>query len=110
MPSTHPRVTVIVPVHNGESTIARCLSALSQTPAGMSEVIVVDDRSTDATAAIARGHGAHVIANPSGRGPAAARNAAARAARGDILLFIDADVEAQPATVVQILDHLDRHP
>jgi len=109
MPS-NPRVTVIVPVHNGESTIARCLSALSQAPAGISEVIVVDDRSTDATAAIARQHGAQVIANPSGRGPAAARNAGALAARGDVLLFIDADVEVQPATVVQVLEHLDRHP
>jgi len=109
MPSI-PRVTVIVPVHNGESTIARCLLALSQTPEGLSEVIVVDDRSTDATAAIAAQLGARVMANPSGRGPAAARNAGAGAARGDVLLFIDADVEAQPATVVQMLEHLDRHP
>jgi len=105
-----PRVSVIVPVHNGEATIARCLAALSQGPADLSEVIVVDDRSTDATAAIAASHGARVMANPSGRGPAAARNAGAQAARGDILLFVDADVEVQPQTVAAILDHLDRHP
>ena len=74
-----PRVTVIVPVHNGEVTIARCLAALSQTPAGLSDVIVIDDRSTDGTAAIAASHGARVIANPSGRGPAERR----RAGRGD---------------------------
>lgn len=105
-----PRVSVIVPVHNGEVTIARCLTALSQTPAGLSEVIVIDDRSTDGTAAIAGSLGARVIANPSGRGPAAARNAGAQAARGDILLFVDADVEVQPRTVVEMLEHLDRHP
>lgn len=109
MPS-NPRVSVIVPVHNGESTMARCLTALSQTPDGLSEVIVVDDRSTDRTAAMAAAHGARVIANPSGRGPAAARNAGAQAARGDVLLFIDADVEVQRDTVVRMLDHLDRHP
>jgi glycosyltransferase involved in cell wall biosynthesis len=109
MPSI-PRVSVIVPVHNGESTMARCLSALSQSPAELAEVIVVDDRSTDGTAAIAAAHGARVIPNPSGRGPAAARNAGAQAARGDILMFVDADVEVQPGTVAQMLDHLDRHP
>jgi GT2 family glycosyltransferase len=90
--------------------MARCLAPFSQTPEGVCEVIVVDDRSTDRTAEIAASFGARVIANPSGRGPAAARNAGAQAARGDILLFIDADVEAQPGTVVQMLEHLDRHP
>ena len=105
-----PRISVIVPVHNGESTIARCLAALSHTPDGLAEVLVVDDRSTDRTAAMATAHGARVIANPSGRGPAAARNAGAAVARGDVLLFVDADVEVQPDTVRRMLDHLDRHP
>jgi len=109
MPST-PRVSVIVPVHNGATTIARCLTALSEMPDGLSEVIVVDDRSTDRTGEIAAALGARVIANPSGRGPAAARNAGAQAARGEVLLFIDADVEVQRDTVVRMLDHLDRHP
>ncbi len=105
-----PRVSVIVPVHNGALTIARCLSALAQNPAGLFEVIVVDDRSTDTTAAIAAAHGARVIANPERGGPAAARNAGAAIARGEILLFVDADVEVQPGTVAQIVAHLDRHP
>src|SRR5689334_19004767 len=105
-----PRVSAIVPVHNGESTMARCLAALSQAPAGLLEVIVVDDRSTDATASIAATCGARVIANPDGRGPAAARNAGARVARGDILLFVDADVEVQATTVGRFVEHFDRHP
>jgi GT2 family glycosyltransferase len=105
-----PRVSVIVPVHNGESTIGRCLAALSQAPAGLAEVIVVDDRSTDRTAAMAAAAGAQVLANPSGRGPAAARNAGARIARGDILMFVDADVEVQPSTVAQFVEHFDAHP
>jgi GT2 family glycosyltransferase len=90
--------------------MARCLAALSQAPAGLLEVIVVDDRSTDATASIAATCGARVIANPDGRGPAAARNAGARVARGDILLFVDADVEVQATTVGRFVEHFDRHP
>jgi len=105
-----PRVSVIIPVHNGSTTIGRCLAALAQTPAGLAEVIVVDDRSTDATWSIAASHGARVLPSPPGRGPAAARNAGARVARGDILLFVDADVEVQPRTVEQFVEHLDRHP
>ena len=110
MPVELPRVSVVVPVYNGERTLARCLTALSRTPAGLAEVIVVDDRSTDQTAAIARSLGARVMPNPDGRGPAAARNAGAAVARGDILLFIDADVEVQAGTVAQIVEHLDRYP
>lgn len=105
-----PRVSVIVPVHNGEATIGRCLAALSQTPAGLLEVIVVDDRSSDQTPSIAAARGARVIPNSGERGPAAARNVGAAAARGDILLFVDADVEVQPQTAQRFLDHFDRHP
>ncbi len=105
-----PRVSVIVPVHNGESTIVRCLTALSLAPDGLAEVIVVDDRSTDRTASLASSSGAQVIANPAGRGPAAARNAGARIARGDILVFVDADVEVQATTLPGFVEHLDAHP
>src|SRR4051794_39120344 len=107
---TLPRVSVIVPVHNGETTMARCLSALARSAADLCEIIVVDDRSTDTTAAIAASFGARVLANPGGRGPAAARNAGAAVAAGDILLFVDADVEVQPGTVAQFVAHFDRHP
>ena len=105
-----PRVSVIVPVHNGALTLGRCLSALAKNPADLFEVIVVDDRSTDASAGIAALHGVRVIAGSACRGPAAARNAGAAAARGEILLFVDADVEVQPGTVAQIVAHFDRHP
>jgi glycosyltransferase involved in cell wall biosynthesis len=105
-----PRVSVIIPVHNGESTIGRCLAALAQAPAGLAEVIVVDDRSTDRTASLAAAAGARVLPNPSGRGPAAARNAGAQIASGDVLVFIDADVEAQAQTLAQFVAHLDEHP
>jgi glycosyltransferase involved in cell wall biosynthesis len=55
-------------------------------------VIVADDGSTDSTAEVARDSGATVLELPH-RGPAAAKNAAAQAARGEVLVFIDADME-----------------
>ena len=88
--------SIIIPVHNGASTLGRCLDALAA-QIGVSverEVIVVDDASTDGTAEVAQAHGVRVVTLPAQQGPAAARNAGAAAARGEVLLFIDADCEA----------------
>lgn len=85
-------VSVIVPARDAAATLPATLDALSgQTLApDRFEVIVVDDASLDGTAALARAAGARVV-GASGEGPAAARNAGARTARGEILAFTDAD-------------------
>ena len=87
-------VTVITPVYNGAATLHRCLAPLlaMQRRGEVAEVIVVDDGSTDASPAIAAGLGARVMASGGRLGPGGARNVAARAARGDVLWFVDADV------------------
>jgi len=110
MPPSAPRVSVIVPVHNGSATLAACLHGLSTNPGGAFEVIVVDDRSTDDSASIARACGARVVQNCGGPGPAAARNAGAGAANGDLLLFVDADVLVDPSIVERIIEMLDADP
>ncbi|MHB8604949.1 MAG: glycosyltransferase family 2 protein [Thermoplasmatota archaeon] len=82
-----PRVSVVIPTLNNAATLAATLAAL----AGQAdEVIVVDDASTDGTAEVARRAGAHVIA-VSRRSAAHARNVGVDAAKGDIVLFTDAD-------------------
>jgi glycosyltransferase involved in cell wall biosynthesis len=87
-------ISVIMPVYNGTEFITRSLPPLlaMQQRGEVLEVIVVDDRSTDASAATAGKLGARVISSGGRLGPGAARNKAADIAQGDILWFVDADV------------------
>lgn len=96
-------ISVIVPVYNGGEFLRRCLTALFSSDYSNYEVIVVDDGSTDDSAATARRLGAQVIDSPHAKsGPAAARNAAAKIARGKILVFVDADVVVKKDTLGKI--------
>lgn len=90
-------LSVIIPACNAEQTIVQCLEALAcQTvPPEVYEVIVVDDGSTDRTAEIACQYGVRLVRQPNA-GPAAARNHGTQLARGEILLFTDADCAPAP--------------
>ena len=88
-----PAISIIVPAHNEEALLGPTLEALGTAAATIGEryeLVVVDDSSTDRTADIARAHGARVVSTDAHQ-IAAARNAGAREARGDILVFVDAD-------------------
>lgn len=85
-------VSVVVPAYNSSHDLRECLLALAQSIPAALEIVVVDDASTDETSAVAAEHGAVVLRLARNSGPAAARNAGARAARGVIILFVDADV------------------
>lgn len=104
-------ITVIVPVYNGAKFLEQCLSALQSSDYTNFDVLVVDDGSTDDSAEIARSKGAFVL--PSERrqsGPAAARNLAAKVARGEILLFVDADVVVKRDTITKVAAAFEEHP
>jgi glycosyltransferase involved in cell wall biosynthesis len=91
MPALRPLVSTIVPVHNGAATLARALeSVLAQGDAPV-ELLVVDDGSTDASAAVAQRFPEVRLLGQPQKGPAAARNAGIRAAAGELLAFNDAD-------------------
>ena len=85
-------VSFIVPAYNEELELPATLAAIQAAAnrANQYEIIVADDGSTDQTARVARDNGAQVI-SISRRQIAAARNLGARAARGEILFFVDAD-------------------
>lgn len=97
-------VSVIVPVHQAQATLDECLRAIKAGDAAdfECELIVVDDGSTDESAKIAAGFADTVIAIEDGpRGPAHARNQGAVKARGDLLVFVDADVVVSRTSVQQ---------
>ncbi|MCZ7568470.1 MAG: glycosyltransferase [Ardenticatenaceae bacterium] len=85
-------ISVVIPAYNAARTLPACLDALNDqtVPRDQYEVIVVNDGSTDATGQLARERGAIVIDQPN-QGSSAAKNTGVRAARGDLVLFVDAD-------------------
>lgn len=107
-----PRVSVIIPTYNHAPLLAAALACLSaQTvPRDAFEVVVADDGSTDETpavlAAAAGGLALRAVRLEANRGRAAARNAALRAARAPLVVFIDSDVLVPPAFLAR---HLALH-
>ena len=107
-----PVVSVIIPVRNGERTLARAIdSARGQTFTDGVEVIVVDNGSTDRTCDAIRRYGDRIIAlyEPI-PGPARARNVAIFVARGEYLAFLDADDEWMPEKLARIIPLLEGDP
>ena len=104
-------ITTIIPARDAASYLPRCLQALDLSSVAPLEIIVVDDGSKDDTAAIARSYGATVMSTGGKSvGPSSARNLAAKAARGDILFFLDSDVCVMPVTLQKIRDSFDADP
>lgn len=96
----HPSVSAVMPVLDGRSYLERSLPPLlARVGVDLLEVIVVDDGSSDGSGEWAACRGAKVIRNERSEGPGAARNRAAQTARGDLLLFVDADVVVHPDAV-----------
>jgi glycosyltransferase involved in cell wall biosynthesis len=91
-----PRISVVIPAYNAERTLSRVLDALQAQAPPPDEVLVVDDDSTDRTAAVAREHGARVVRTPGHGFAGGARNRGWEASSGDVVVFLDADAIPAP--------------
>ena len=95
------RVSIVIPAFNEANYLPETLGAAHEAQAVLaqagwaSEVVVCDNNSTDATAALAKANGARVVYEPFNQ-IAASRNAAGRAAKGEWLVFVDADTQVSP--------------
>lgn len=105
------RAAVVVPVYNDGVTMARCLKALSHLREKEGwEFVVIDDCSGDDSSRIAARSGFRVIRMDKNLGVSAARNAGARATTAEILVFVDADVVADPGCIEAMFEVLQNRP
>ncbi len=106
-----PRLSVVIPVYNGGSDLERCLRGV-RSCAGVDacEILVVDDGSTDDSAAIGEEFGAIVLRNDRPRGPAFARNLGARAALAPLVFFLDSDVVPHQDAIQKAIARFDGDP
>lgn len=100
------RISVILPAKNEAAGLRLTLPRLRAVLPD-AEVIVMDDGSSDETAAVAREHGARVLSSPYSMGNGAAIKRGAKAASGDLLVFMDADGQHDPALIPRLLGRLD---
>ncbi len=102
-------VSVVIPVRDDAVHLQRCLVALSQQTVPPLEIVVVDNGSSDDSAAVARAHGARVVVEPTVGIPAAAATGY-DAAVGGVIARLDADSIPPADWVERVQDALDRRP
>lgn len=107
-------VSVIIPVYNGEKTLRRCVESVAGQSYDRLEILLIDDGSTDDSLGMARDlaladERIRVIRSPVNEGPSAARNKGIDDARGELLLFVDADDCLEPDALASLVAGIDEH-
>lgn len=105
------KVSTIIPVYNGAATVAQAVESVLAQEFDDSEVVVVNDGSTDATLDVLDKYSSRItLLDQPNRGAAAARNAGAKVARGEYLAFLDADDLWLPARLSATVPLLESNP
>ena len=103
-------VSVVIPAFDAERTLAEALASVAAQTVPAAEVLVVDDGSSDGTAAIVAAHPGVRLLRQARRGPAAARNRGVREAAGELIAFLDADDLFLPDKLALQLRALEADP
>lgn len=105
------KISVIIPCYNEEAFIGQAIGSVIDQSRPADEIIVVDDGSTDRSAAIARSFGEPVkVLSGAGEGAPKARNFGTDHASGDALMFFDADDVLSPDALEELAIHLEKNP
>jgi len=107
------KITAVIPAYNSAAYITQALDSIAAQTRPVSEIIVVDDGSTDDTADLVRNWAGPVplsLVTQKNQGPSAARNRGIRAADGDWIAFLDADDQWTPTKIEEQCAALARHP
>lgn len=108
-----PKVSVILPVHNRADVLPRAIESVLAQVFGDFELIVVDDGSTDGSAAVAKSFGdprIRIIELGKNRGGNVARNEGIRAAHAPLIAFLDSDDRYIPTKLATVVAEFERHP
>lgn len=109
----HMHLSIVLPAKNEAAAIGATVEKIHAQLARMNleacaEILVVNDGSTDDTAAVAQAAGARVVHHPYSKGNGAAIKTGTRAAQGEVLVFMDADGQHDPADIPRLLDKLNQ--
>jgi glycosyltransferase involved in cell wall biosynthesis len=103
-------ISIVIPTYNSSRFMPDLMDSVFKQVDDDMEVIIVDDCSTDDTLEIAKRYPTRIIQMEQNGGPAKSRNRAVNEAKGDIIFFLDSDVEVLDGTVQEVKDYFEKNP
>jgi glycosyltransferase involved in cell wall biosynthesis len=101
------KISIVLPAKNESAAIGHTISQIQQLKLAH-EIIVINDGSTDRTKQVAESAGAKVVTHPYSKGNGAAIKTGARAATGDVIIFMDADGQHDPQDIPKLLEKIEQ--